>query len=180
MIKAWGIVFPDNFIMVDSNFTTEARAWRIALGWPSEEEIERAKRNGHRAVLLTIDVNNETAKAADEVDVLVQQLDVLLNGTEGAARQASLCDIVAQVAKMRSQRAWPPECEALCKAGEGMQAAINEVWLSEHPEDADDDGKVMDPEAAQELHNEAWDTLNTAIHYMRKRMERPFGLFSEP
>lgn len=30
---------------------------------------------------------------------LVRELDVLLNGEEGAAQQASLCDLVAQVAK---------------------------------------------------------------------------------
>ena len=33
---------------------------------------------------------------ADELR-LVRELDVLLNGEEGAARQASLCDIVSQV-----------------------------------------------------------------------------------
>ena len=32
-------------------------------------------------------------------NALVRKLDVLLNGEDGAAKQASLCDIVAQVAK---------------------------------------------------------------------------------
>jgi hypothetical protein len=36
---------------------------------------------------------------AEDIDSLVQELDVLLNGEEGAARQAGLCDIVAQVQK---------------------------------------------------------------------------------
>lgn len=34
---------------------------------------------------------------ADDIDRLVRELDVLLNGEEGAAPQAKLCDIVAQV-----------------------------------------------------------------------------------
>jgi len=36
--------------------------------------------------------------AADDVNRLVRELDVLLNGEDGAAKQASLCDIVSQVA----------------------------------------------------------------------------------
>lgn len=39
----------------------------------------------------------------DEVNALVRQLDSLLNGVESMARQATLCDIVAQVAKMKEQ-----------------------------------------------------------------------------
>jgi hypothetical protein len=31
----------------------------------------------------------------------VRELDVLLNGEAGAAKQASLCDLVAQVARMK-------------------------------------------------------------------------------
>jgi hypothetical protein len=36
--------------------------------------------------------------AVDDVNRLVRELDVLLNGEDGAAKQASLCDIVSQVA----------------------------------------------------------------------------------
>ncbi|HEV8364578.1 MAG TPA: hypothetical protein VGQ52_13770 [Gemmatimonadaceae bacterium] len=36
---------------------------------------------------------------AEDIDSLVQELDVLLNGEAGAARQARLCDIVSQVRK---------------------------------------------------------------------------------
>jgi hypothetical protein len=36
--------------------------------------------------------------AAGDVNRLVRELDVLLNGEDGAAKQASLCDIVSQVA----------------------------------------------------------------------------------
>lgn len=40
---------------------------------------------------------------ADDVDRLVRELDVLLNGEAGAAAQASLCDIVAQVRMYREE-----------------------------------------------------------------------------
>lgn len=36
---------------------------------------------------------------ADDIDRLVRELDVLINGEEGAAPQAKLCDIVAQMRK---------------------------------------------------------------------------------
>lgn len=57
MIKAWAVVFPDNRIIADSGFKDEDHAWTVALGWPDAEEIERAKKNGHRAMRLTIDIN---------------------------------------------------------------------------------------------------------------------------
>ncbi|QZI68714.1 hypothetical protein K5F93_20235 [Pseudomonas protegens] len=40
---------------------------------------------------------NDRWYAAEDVDRLVRELDVLINGEEGAAGQAKLCDIVAQV-----------------------------------------------------------------------------------
>lgn len=52
--------------------------------------------------------------AADEIEAhvevhkdhkrLVRELDVLLNGVDGAAPQASLCDIVAQLADWRRKQ----------------------------------------------------------------------------
>ncbi|ACR14996.1 hypothetical protein BcepIL02_gp03 [Burkholderia phage BcepIL02] len=51
-----------------------------------------------------------SATAADYEEVLaehrrlVRELDVLLNGEEGAAKQASLCDIVAQVRREKGQQ----------------------------------------------------------------------------
>lgn len=38
---------------------------------------------------------------------LVRELDVMLNGEDGAAKQASLCDIVAQLAALRRQASAP-------------------------------------------------------------------------
>lgn len=52
----------------------------------------------------------ETLSASDYEEVLadhrrlVRELDVLLNGEDGAAKQASLCDIVAQVATAQKNR----------------------------------------------------------------------------
>jgi hypothetical protein len=42
----WGVVSPSGEINVDSHFKSESDAWRIALGWPDEEDIERAKKEG--------------------------------------------------------------------------------------------------------------------------------------
>jgi hypothetical protein len=52
--------------------------------------------------------------AADDIDKLTRELDVLLNGEEGAAPQASLCDIVAQVAQQkRTQQALSEPTDAI-------------------------------------------------------------------
>lgn len=36
-------------------------------------------------------------KSADDIDRLVREIDVAINGQGGAAKQASLCDIAAQI-----------------------------------------------------------------------------------
>lgn len=46
----WAVVFPDGHIVTGSDLTTEADAWRIALGWPGSEEIDNAKQRGAFAV----------------------------------------------------------------------------------------------------------------------------------
>lgn len=38
----------------------------------------------------------------NEVNRLVREMDVLLNGEKGAAQQASLCDMVAQIMSMKA------------------------------------------------------------------------------
>lgn len=43
---------------------------------------------------------------AKEIDALVRELDVLLNGEKGAAPQAKLCDIVAQVRLEKKKHPW--------------------------------------------------------------------------
>lgn len=60
-----------------------------ALGLPGGTDI---------TVELVPAINGLLAVQQDH-DRLVRELDVLLNGEAGAAKQASLCDIVAQVAK---------------------------------------------------------------------------------
>ena len=45
--------------------------------------------------------------AADDVNRLVRELDVCLNGEAGAAAQASLCDVVAQVRHETAKRGQP-------------------------------------------------------------------------
>lgn len=72
----------------------------------------------------------EQATADDYEEVLadhrrlVRELDVLLNGEEGAAKQASLCDLVGQVSAIVRERRVPllspsqAEAERLCEAYE--------------------------------------------------------------
>lgn len=66
---------------------------------------------------MTTPLSEEKLTAQDYEEVLadhrrlVRELDVLLNGG-GAARQASLCDIVGQVAKQRIRAPnWTPPNE---------------------------------------------------------------------
>ena len=54
----------------------------------------------HRRQLLILVDAHEEAKADHQR--LVRELDVMLNGEDGAAPQASLCDIVAQVRHMKA------------------------------------------------------------------------------
>ena len=42
----WSVISPTGEIKVDSHSQSEDDAWRIALGWPDAEEIERAKKEG--------------------------------------------------------------------------------------------------------------------------------------
>lgn len=44
-------------------------------------------------------INSELEEYVNDKKRLTRELDVLLNGVNGAAKQASLCDVVAQVAR---------------------------------------------------------------------------------
>ncbi|HFH3030932.1 TPA: hypothetical protein ACGJSF_001529 [Pseudomonas aeruginosa] len=71
-------------------------AWqaRAALAQPSQAQAEQATADDYEEVL------------ADHRR-LVRELDVLLNGEEGAAKQASLCDLVGQVSAIVRERRVP-------------------------------------------------------------------------
>lgn len=45
-MSAWGWKRPDGSFVVDSSLENESHAWQIALGWPDEDEIIAAKREG--------------------------------------------------------------------------------------------------------------------------------------
>lgn len=62
-------------------------AGKERIRWLSRKLIEAEQQH---AAMLSAQADHQR---------LVRQLDVLLNGEEGAAQQASLCDLVAQVAK---------------------------------------------------------------------------------
>ena len=50
----WAVLRTDGYLFVADKGETEAEAWRVALGWPSPEEIEDAKRRGARAFRIAI------------------------------------------------------------------------------------------------------------------------------
>ena len=52
---AWAVVHPNGtYLLADTNFRNEDHAWKIFLGWPDDEEIERAKKSGYRAMQVLI------------------------------------------------------------------------------------------------------------------------------
>lgn len=74
-------------------------------GWKHQDRYVELKRiqeytahaiNSHDELVELLQAH---CKAQDDGAKLVRELDVLLNGEDGAAIQASLCDIVAQVKK---------------------------------------------------------------------------------
>lgn len=54
VLDMWAIVFPNGQIVTGSECQTEDDAWWIALGWPSPEDVEDAKRTGAFAVKATL------------------------------------------------------------------------------------------------------------------------------
>lgn len=54
--EMWAIIFPFGRIITGSACITEAEAWRIALGWPcqEEEDIARFKSRGAYATKATL------------------------------------------------------------------------------------------------------------------------------
>lgn len=52
--QIWAMFRPDGTFLADSDFKNEMDAWKVGLGWPSESEIEDAKKQGYRVVLCTL------------------------------------------------------------------------------------------------------------------------------
>lgn len=88
--------------------------------------IADALRDGN---LLIADSEQPTAQDYEKILAdhrkLVRDLDVLLNGESGAARQASLCDIVSQVARMKVLKPQRPYGSA-SKTAENLHAATEQ------------------------------------------------------
>lgn len=53
-MRMWAFRRPDGSILADSSFTSEADAWCIGLGWPSDGEIEEAKARGFRVMMVSV------------------------------------------------------------------------------------------------------------------------------
>ncbi|WP_395601178.1 hypothetical protein AB4P95_30165 (plasmid) [Pseudomonas sp. A1437] len=65
--------------------------------------IELLLEDSHRNRVLAVDLAEKCDTIRADHNRLVRELDVLLNGEAGAADQASLCDIVAQVRMARKK-----------------------------------------------------------------------------
>jgi hypothetical protein len=80
------------------NYISEAQEWIIKqkpfdsrLNYPNQKEFDLIT-----GLLRTV---KDYQEVIDSHNRLVKQLDVMINGIDGAAEQASLCDIIAQIGK---------------------------------------------------------------------------------
>ena len=55
-MKALALISTSGIMHIDTGLKTEEELWRIFLGWPSKEEIERAKRLGAKVVEVEITI----------------------------------------------------------------------------------------------------------------------------
>jgi hypothetical protein len=78
--------------------------------------------------------------SASDVAELTRRLDIALNGAEGAARQASLCDIVSQAEQRAAQQA-APSLTVGERASSVIATAPERIWLNlfDAPENTDGD-----------------------------------------
>jgi len=63
----WAVVFPYGYIVTGSELITEADAWRIALGWPGQKEIDDAIKLGAFAVKARLRYYSPTGELADRL-----------------------------------------------------------------------------------------------------------------
>lgn len=62
--KLHAVIMTDGRIIAESEFKDENHAWTVALGWPSTNEIEHAKKQGARCVLASLVFENAGGMAA--------------------------------------------------------------------------------------------------------------------
>jgi len=54
----WIAIRPDGSVLADSSdFRTEADAWRIILGWPTQYEIDDARKRGFRVEHVRLSIS---------------------------------------------------------------------------------------------------------------------------
>lgn len=136
----------------------EVVAWRSENGSYTEDRQVAEQRNAHREdpylPLMTVAQHQRIVaglelklctsdyaydSSMDEIRRLVRELDVLLNGEAGAAKQASLCDLVGQVASVVRAKGAPllsparvederDACERWIRQQIGMPARIPMDW----------------------------------------------------
>lgn len=96
----------------------ECAAWRAWLAAKKQAAKELGVREMDGAQPLPSQGN---WISAENVNQLVRELDVALNGEEGAAIQASLCDIVAQVKSGHWKLVRQPSMQAMEEVEPAMQ-----------------------------------------------------------
>lgn len=92
--------------------------------WLTGSQVDMARRE-YKQALAAAPAAPQAGNwiAADDVQRLTRELDVLLNGEEGAAPQASLCDLVAQV---RAAKQAAPQAE---QQAESPQEPLTYEWV---------------------------------------------------
>lgn len=82
-----------------------------------------------RAIVAALSQAQPAAAQPADTDRLVRELDVALNGTEGAAPQASLCDVVAQVQRIARERGAPVLARSAAQQPAGGEAVVDEAMI---------------------------------------------------
>jgi hypothetical protein len=102
-IYACTMGYPDGepcfMVGIGSGFQPLHKSWRV-IGWlPLDSDVRITKASEQHKPTTGNWI------AADDVNRLVREIDVALNGEDGAAQQASLCDIAAQVKRAAREHA---------------------------------------------------------------------------
>ena len=99
---------------------TQERAWKAWTEAPRTDGVGVASHTPQADSATT----SGNWVSADDVNRLVRELDVALNGKAGAAAQASLCDVVAQVRLDAAKRGQP----LLAPQADSQPALHSEPW----------------------------------------------------
>ncbi len=101
LYATYGRVLPYTEPLVDAEGYCSFQFWVLF------QEFGGSIRLGSEPPFETMILVDEPDEVRDNYNKLVRELDVALNGEDGAARQASLCDIVSQVCEIAREAGRP-------------------------------------------------------------------------